>query len=108
MILYKYLLKRLSSYFIKNYQYTILLEYLSKVYSLASAQSNLGVMYSQGQGVIQDYSRGYMWFNLAAVKNYSYAVQNRNIVAKKITLQQVADAQKLARECQARNFKNCD
>ena len=49
-----------------------------------------------------------MWWNLAAVKGYSNAVKNRDIVAKLMTQQQVAEAQKLARECQARNFKNCD
>lgn len=49
-----------------------------------------------------------MWFNLAAVKDDSDAVKNRDIVVKRMTTQQVAEAQKLARECQARNFKNCD
>ena len=74
----------------------------------ASAQSNLGTMYGEGQGVVQDYTRAHMWFNLAAVKGNSNAVQNRDIVAKKMTTQQIAEAQKMARECQARNFKNCD
>ena len=49
-----------------------------------------------------------MWFNLAAVTGSTNAVKNRDIVAKQMTSQQVAEAQKLARECQARNFKNCD
>ena len=74
----------------------------------ASAQSNLGTMYDKGQGVIQDYTRAHMWFNLAAVTGSTNAVKNRDIVAKQMTSQQVAEAQKLARECQARNFKNCD
>ena len=34
--------------------------------------------------------------------------KNHDIVAKLMTPQQIAQAQKLARECQARNFKNCD
>ena len=49
-----------------------------------------------------------MWWNLAAVKGESEAVECRDIVAKLMTPQQIAEAQKLARECQARNFKNCD
>jgi hypothetical protein len=49
-----------------------------------------------------------MWFNLAAVNGYSVGVKNRDIVANRMTPQQVAEAQKLARECQARNYKNCD
>ena len=49
-----------------------------------------------------------MWWNLAAVTGHANAVKNRDIVAKRMTPQQIAEAQKLARECQARNFKNCD
>lgn len=74
----------------------------------ASAQSNLGVMYGKGQGVVQDFTRAHMWSNLSAVKGDSDTVKNRDIIAYKMTPQQIAEAQKLARECQARNFKNCD
>ena len=55
-----------------------------------------------------DNIRAHMWFNLAALKGYSVGVKSRDIVAKRMTSQQIAEAQKLARECQARNFKNCD
>ena len=74
----------------------------------AGAQNNLGYMYVKGQGVVQDYMRAHMWHNLGAAKGDSNAVKNRDIVAKQMTTQQIAEAQKLARECQARNFKNCD
>jgi TPR repeat protein len=73
-----------------------------------SAQLNLGFMYSNGQGVVQDYIRAHMWYNLAALKGDAGFVKNRDIVAARMTAQQIAEAQKLARECQARNFKNCD
>ena len=73
----------------------------------AGAQSNLGIMYDNGQGVPLDDVRAHMWFNLAAVKGDADAVKNRDIAAKKMTPQQMAEAQKLARECQARNFKGC-
>ena len=49
-----------------------------------------------------------MWFNLAAVNGESIAVKNRDLIATQMTNQQIAEVQKLARECQARNFKNCD
>ena len=74
----------------------------------AGAQLNLGVMYNIGQGVVQDYMRAHIWFNLAAVTGNADAVKNRDSIAKQMTPQQIAEAQKLARECQARNFKNCD
>ena len=65
-------------------------------------------MYSNGQGVVQDHVRAHMWWNLAATKGDADAVKNRDIVAAKMTTQKIAEAQKLARECQARNYKNCD
>ena len=60
-----------------------------------------------GQGVPMDDVRAHMWFNLAAVRGVVGAVKNRDIIAKLMTPQQMAEAQKLARECQARNFKGC-
>ena len=49
-----------------------------------------------------------MWYKLSAVTGHANAVKRRDLAAKLMTQQQVAEAQKLPRECQARNFKNCD
>ena len=80
---------------------------LAAVQGNASAQANLGAMYGNGQGVIQDYVRAHMWANLAASKGSKVAAENRERNAKKMTTQKIAEAQKLARECQARDFKGC-
>ena len=71
----------------------------------ATAQYNLGVMYSAGQGVPQDYVQAHKWFNLAAsrlpateAENRDMATKNRDTVAAKMTPQQIAEAQRLARE----------
>jgi hypothetical protein len=74
----------------------------------AMAQTSLGFRYSNGQGVGQDYVRAHMWHYLAAVSGDKTAANNRDSVAAKMTPQQISEAQKLARECQARNFKNCN
>ena len=74
----------------------------------AGAQLNLGVMFNRGQGVAQDFTRAHMWYNLAAVSGDKGAVKNRDLIAAEMTPQQIAQAQKLARECTARNFQNCD
>ena len=55
-----------------------------------------------------DHVRAHMWFNLAAAKGDADAVKNRDQATKMMTPLQIAEAQKLARECQARNFKGCD
>ena len=81
---------------------------LAAAQGLAHAQHNLGFMYGNGQGVVQDYVRAHMWWNLAAAHGNASSVKNRDIVAARMTTQQIAAAQKLARECQARDYKNCD
>ncbi len=69
----------------------------------ARAQNDLGVMYNDGQGVPQDYTHAHMWFNLAASRfppgeGRDKAVKNRDILAKRMTPAQIAEAEKLARE----------
>ena len=85
-----------------------------KKFRLAATQGNVGAqgylagMYALGEGVTQDFVKAHMWFNLAATKGNSSAIKGRDLVAAQATPQQIAEAQKMARECQARNFKNCD
>ena len=75
---------------------------------VAPAQSNLGVMYDNGRGVPQDYVRAHMWFNIAASSgDHKDAFGNRDKVAKRMTPSQIAEAQKLARECVRKKFKGC-
>jgi TPR repeat protein len=64
----------------------------------AAAQLNLGVAYAQGQGVPQEYVSAHMWFSLAAAQGAQDAVKNRHIAAKRMTHEQIVEAQKLARE----------
>jgi hypothetical protein len=73
-----------------------------------SALSALGMKYRWGDGVTQDYVKAHMWLNLAAARDESAADRNRDDVAKLMTTQQVLEAQKLARECHWRNYKDCD
>jgi TPR repeat protein len=65
---------------------------------LAIAQFNLGVRYEQGQGVPQDYVEAHIWYNLAAARGNENANHNRDIIAKKMTPQDISVAQKRARE----------
>ena len=65
----------------------------------AEAQSNLGVMYSEGQGLPQDYVQAFMWLDIAAAQNGGIRIKNnRDIVSERMTAAQIAEAQKLARE----------
>ena len=93
---------------VQDYAEAVKLFRLAAAQGRTDAQYNLGFMYGNGQGVVQDYVRAHMWWNLAAVKGDADAVKSREVVAAKMTTQQIAAAQKLARECQDRNYKNCD
>jgi hypothetical protein len=66
------------------------------------AQFNLGVMYDYGRGVPQDYIQAHMWCNLAASdltgERREQATKNRDLIAEKMTSEQIAEAQRLARE----------
>ena len=68
----------------------------------AEAQGNHGAMYYAGQGVPQDYVEAHKWRNLAAsrasAENQKQYAESRDAVASFMTPQQIADAQKLARE----------
>jgi len=61
-------------------------------------QADLGGTYLGGQGVPQDYIQAHMWFNLAGAGGFTKSVELRDTVAGKMTLQQIADAQRLARD----------
>ncbi len=51
-------------------------EFCSGAYSYAEAQSNLGVMYTDGQGVPQDYAQAVSWYRKAADQGYAIAQFN--------------------------------
>ncbi|MGB6912409.1 MAG: SEL1-like repeat protein, partial [Pseudolabrys sp.] len=60
----------------------------------------LGFSYMEGWGVPQDFILAYMWFNLAAAaaQGETTAAQMRDILRKKMTPAQIAEAQKLSHE----------
>jgi TPR repeat protein len=72
----------------------------------AQAQYNLGLWYAtKGEPGSQDYVSAHMWFNLAAARfpasdtrNRGLAVKNRDVVANKMSREDIDEAQKLARE----------
>jgi uncharacterized protein len=73
----------------------------------ARGQWNLGLLYANGSGVIQDYVVAYKWLNLAVAKItldneapilIKTFTRSRDYVARLMTKQQIAEAQKLARE----------
>ena len=64
----------------------------------ATAQLKLGLVYYLGDGVTQDYAEAHKWFNLSAAAGDTSAGELRDILAQKMTPEQIAEAQRLARE----------
>ena len=72
------------------------------------AQVALAILYATGHGVPQDYVLAYMWLNLAAAQgelpwtdaqdNKMHVSRDRDNVAAQMTPDQIAEAQRLARE----------
>jgi len=66
------------------------------------AQYNLGRKYANGEGVAQEYIEAYKWFSIAATRvkvsaDRDRLEKERDILATKMTPQQIAEAQALAR-----------
>lgn len=71
----------------------------------AQAQYNLALSYARGEGTAPDNVNAHMWFNLAATsfpaadsRGRTAAMRSRDAVANKMSAEQIAEAQKLARE----------
>jgi TPR repeat protein len=65
----------------------------------ARAQYSLGVAYINGEGVPKDFVLAHMWLNLSAAQGLNFAARTRDLLSsERMTLAQIAEAQKLARE----------
>lgn len=64
----------------------------------AEALLELGLMYSVGRDVCQDLVEAHKWFNLAAVRGNRDAKRYRSELTQEMSKQDVAKAQRLARE----------
>lgn len=62
----------------------------------ADSQYMLGELYANGQGVNQDFVEAHMWYNLAAARGRANAAQARDALAKRMTREQIAQAQQRA------------
>jgi uncharacterized protein len=63
---------------------------------LADAQYYLGILYAKGQGA--DFVQAYKWLDLSGGAGQQRCQKNRDTIAERMTPEQIAEAQKLARE----------
>ena len=82
---------------------------LAAAQGYADAQHNLGVLFILGQGVPQDYVLSHMWLNLAASRQDGEEADDsataRDSLAAKMTPEQIAESQALAREWKPKTWE---
>ena len=71
------------------------------------AQSNLGVLYEFGKGVLQNNTKAHMWFNIAAANGYEDTGKWRDDIAEKMTPADISKAQSMAATCMESGYKDC-
>ncbi|NND50740.1 MAG: hypothetical protein HKN60_10860 [Rhizobiales bacterium] len=64
----------------------------------SEAYYQLGIQFAAGRDVEQDYVVAHKWFNLAALHGDARAKSERAALAAEMTREQVAEAQRQARE----------
>ena len=71
----------------------------------ASAQLSLGRMYESGDGVLKDDVIAYAWYNITAVNGEELAKKYKDVLAKKMTPEDISKAQALSKEMVKKNPK---
>ena len=74
----------------------------------AYAQSDLGFMYSNGEGVPQNNVRAYIWYSVAAAQGNETARTNRDIISERLTPDQLARGQDIATRCFESDYQDCE
>jgi TPR repeat protein len=64
----------------------------------ADALFELGMLYATGRDVAADLVTAHKWFNLAAARGNAAALTRRIELAREMSSDQIAEAQRLARE----------
>jgi TPR repeat protein len=71
------------------------------------AQYMLGLYYVDGVGVSVDFVLGHMWLNISGANGSAFGNNHRDWLAEEMTLEQIAEAQALARRCMSSNYQDC-
>ncbi|SVB90616.1 uncharacterized protein METZ01_LOCUS243470, partial [marine metagenome] len=69
------------------------------------AQALLGALYAEGKGVMEDNVTAYAWVNIAAVNGLANGKKFKDLIAKKMTAEQITKAEALSKEMIKKNPK---
>ena len=74
----------------------------------ADAQYDLGLRYSNGEGVLKDSVLAHMWFNIAGANGNEAAREGRDNLERDMTRDEITRATELARACMASDYQDCE
>jgi TPR repeat protein len=72
------------------------------------AQNILGVMFRKGEGVPKNPVRARMWFSFAAARGDAKAKAELRKVSRRMTREEISQAEEMARACEASNYRECE
>ena len=64
-------------------------------------------MYDKGKGVLADYVIAHMWYNISVSNGIETGADNRDLLAKEMTSEDISKAQEMARVCMSSNYEKC-
>jgi TPR repeat protein len=64
-------------------------------------------MYTNGEGVIQNNVIAHMLYNLAGAQGQEDGQNNRDLMSKQMTPNDISRAQEMAATCLEKNYKGC-
>ena len=74
----------------------------------AMAQFNLGLMYTNGQGVLKDSVLAHMWSNIAGANGNASSRELRDNLKRDMTRAEISRATELARACMTSDYQDCE
>jgi len=99
--------KGFSAYMLGDYE-TAIIEWRNKAnLGSVTAMANLGNMYEVGAGVEQSYILAHQWYNLAASNGDLTARENKKIIEKFMSADEVSSAISQARKCMYSGYVDC-
>ena len=91
----------------QDYKEAIRLYTLAAGQGYAMAQTELGSMYYNGHGILTDYIIAHMWYNVGAANGNEIGAENREIIAKEMTSEDISKAEAMASVCMNSNYEKC-
>ena len=64
-------------------------------------------MYYNGHDVLADYVIAHMWYNVGAANGNEIGAENREIIAKEMTSEDISKAEAMAKVCINSNYEKC-